>query len=178
MGKIIMITGGARSGKSSFALQKAEELVGSRCFVATCQVLDQEMAERIEKHRQERSAHIWDTVEEALAIDEVLSGDSHQIYLVDCLTLWISNQLEACASQQIDCDESFIAAATAQVLAAVERIEATVIFVTNEVGSGIVPDNALARRYRDLVGLCNRLVAAAADEVVLVSCGLPMYLKK
>ncbi len=78
----------------------------------------------------------------------------------------------------MDCDESFIGAATERLLRAVEVIDATVIFVTNEVGMGIVPDNSLARRYRDLVGLCNRLVAKAASEVVLISCGLPIYLKK
>ena len=178
MAKIILITGGARSGKSSFALQKAEELKGRHCFIATCPVLDKEMAERIDKHRKERSRHIWDTVEEPLSIAEVLSRGSHDVYLVDCLTLWINNHLESCGREKIDCNESFIGDATERVLTAIETVAATVIFVTNEVGLGIVPSNALARRYRDLVGQCNRLVAAAAEEVVLISCGLPIYLKK
>ena len=178
MAKIILITGGARSGKSSFALQKAEEIEGRHCFVATCPVLDKEMAERIERHRKERSKQIWDTVEEPVCLDEVLSRASHDVYLVDCLTLWINNHLETCERENIDCTESFIGDATERLLTAIETVEATVIFVTNEVGLGIVPSNALARRYRDLVGLCNRLVAAAAAEVVLVSCGLPIFLKK
>lgn len=177
MGRIILVTGGARSGKSDFALQHGEKLPGSHCFIATCPVVDDEMAARIEKHRQGRSARIWETVEEPLTIHEVLVENSHDVYLVDCLTLWISNLLEQCAAKKIDCNESFIGTATEQILRSIEVLDGTVIFVTNEVGMGIVPDNALARRYRDLVGRCNRLVAAAASEVILVSCGLPLYLK-
>lgn len=177
MGRIILVAGGARSGKSDFALQCGENLPGSHCFVATCPVVDEEMAERIEKHRQQRNVNIWETIEEPLSLGEVLVEGSHDVYLVDCLTLWINNLLEHCAAHNIDCDESFIGAATERMLRAVEVIDATVIFVTSEVGMGIVPDNALARHYRDLVGLCNRLVAEAASEVVLISCGLPIYLK-
>jgi adenosylcobinamide kinase/adenosylcobinamide-phosphate guanylyltransferase len=121
---------------------------------------------------------IWETVEEPINIDQVLVQGTHRVYLVDCLTLWINNLLEQCAAKKIDCNESFIGSVTERILRAVELIDATVILVTNEVGMGIVPDNVLARRYRDLVGLCNRLVAEAAAEVVLVSCGLPIYLKK
>ena len=178
MGRIILVTGGARSGKSDFALQSSENLPGSHCFIATCPVVDEEMAERIEKHRQQRNVNIWETIEEPLNVGEVLAEGTHDVYLVDCLTLWINNLLEHCAARKIDCDESFIGAATERMLRAVEVIDATVTFVTNEVGMGIVPDNALARRYRDLVGLCNRLVAEAASEVILISCGLPIYLKK
>ncbi|MBT8328210.1 MAG: bifunctional adenosylcobinamide kinase/adenosylcobinamide-phosphate guanylyltransferase [Desulfofustis sp.] len=178
MGRIILITGGARSGKSHFALQSGEKLSGSHCFIATCPAVDEEMAERIERHRKERSAQIWETIEEPLNIDEVLVEGTHEVYLVDCLTLWINNLLEQCAVKSIDCNESFLGTKAERILRAVEMIDATVIFVTNEVGMGIVPGNALARRYRDLVGLCNRLVAEAASEVVLVSCGLPIYLKK
>ena len=178
MGRIILVTGGARSGKSRFALQSGEKLPGSHCFIATCPVVDEEMAERIEKHRQERNLQLWETIEEPINVDEVLVEDGHDVYLVDCLTLWVNNLFEQCAANNLDCDESFIGAATERMLKAAEVIDATVIYVTNEVGMGIVPDNTLARRYRDLVGLCNRLVAKAASEVVLISCGLPIYLKK
>lgn len=177
MGRIILVTGGARSGKSDFALQRGENLSGSHCFIATCPAVDQEMAERIEKHRRERNAQIWETVEEPLTIDEILVENRHDVYLVDCLTLWINNQLERCAANSIDCSESFIGTATERILKAVGTIDGTVIFVTSEVGMGIVPDNTLARHYRDLVGRCNRLIAEAASEVVLVSCGLPIHLK-
>ena len=177
MGRIILITGGARSGKSDFALRRGEKLSGSHCFIATCPVIDEEMASRIEKHRQERSAQIWETVEEPLNIDKVLGENSHDVYLVDCLTLWINNLFEQCAEKHIECTESYIGSETKRILGAVETIDGTVLFVTNEVGMGIVPDNALARRYRDLVGRCNRLIAEVASEVILVSCGLPIYLK-
>lgn len=178
MGKVILVTGGTRSGKSDFAQALAEEIDGSRCFVATCPVTDEEMAARIEKHQQSRRTVVWSTVEEPLAIAEVVSRDAYDLYLVDCLTLWVSNLMMDCSSNRADCSEEFIETITGKLLSAVSAVSATVIFVTSEVGSGIVPDNALARRYRDLVGTCNRIIAAAADEAVLVSCGLPLYLKK
>lgn len=146
--------------------------------MATCPVFDNEMAERIDKHRRVRDAHVWDTIEEQLAISEALSESSYDVYLIDCLTLWINNHLAECAEKDKACDEAFIGEETRRLLRTIDSIDAACIFVTNEVGMGIVPENALARRYRDLVGHCNRIIAAAADEVILVSCGLPIYLKK
>jgi len=178
MGRMILVTGGTRSGKSDFALRIGGELSGDHCFVATCPVLDQEMAERVEKHRRTREKNIWMTVEEPVAINEVIARDEYQVYLIDCLTLWINNHLAGSTAADKVCDESFIGAETRCLIRTAGSIDASVIFVTNEVGMGIVPENKLARRYRDLVGLCNRLIAAAANEVVLVSCGLPIYLKQ
>ncbi len=178
MGKVILVIGGTRSGKSDFALARAEEIDGSHCFIATCPVTDDEMAARIKKHQQSRDTTVWSTIEEPLAIEQVVSRDEYDLYLVDCLTLWISNLMMERSSSTTDCSEEFIETITGQLLKTVSAISATVIFVTNEVGTGIVPDNELARRYRDLVGTCNRIIAAAADEAVLVSCGLPLYMKK
>ncbi len=178
MGNIILITGGTRSGKSDYALQRGEQLGSNRCLIATCPVTDDEMAARIDKHRKQRDAAVWSTIEEPLNVDGILKHGKYDLYLVDCLTLWISNQMVDCSQSGESCTEELIAARTKQLLEAISMIEATVILVTNEVGMGVVPDNELARRYRDLVGGCNRLVAAAADAVVLVSCGLPIYLKK
>ena len=178
MGKSILVSGGTRSGKSDFALQRAEQLSGTHCFIATCPVVDEEMAERIEKHRRVRNSSIWKTVEEQFAVAELIAGNDYDVYLVDCLTLWINNLLAQCAAKNLDCDEPFVSSQVKRLLDTVGSIDATVIFVTNEVGMGIVPKNALARRYRDLVGLCNRLIGVAAEEVILVSCGLPLYLKK
>jgi adenosylcobinamide kinase/adenosylcobinamide-phosphate guanylyltransferase len=177
MGKIILVIGGTRSGKSDFALARAEDIGGTLCFIATCPVTDDEMAARIKKHRQGRDTAVWSTVEEPLLIQEVVSRDEYDLYLVDCLTLWISNLMMEYGPSASKCPEEFIEGITGRLLETVSAIRATVVFVTNEVGTGIVPDNELARRYRDLVGTCNRIVAAAADEAVLVSCGLPLYLK-
>jgi adenosylcobinamide kinase/adenosylcobinamide-phosphate guanylyltransferase len=178
MGKIILVIGGTRSGKSDFALARAEDIGGTLCFIATCPVTDEEMAARIKMHQLGRASGVWSTVEEPLAIEEVVSRDEYDLYLVDCLTLWISNLMMDCSSRAAECSEEFIEGITGRLLETVSAIRATVIFVTNEVGTGIVPDNELARRYRDLVGTCNRIIAAAADEAVLVSCGLPLYMKK
>lgn len=178
MGKVILITGGSRSGKSDFALRCGENLPGKRCFVATCPVVDQEMANRINKHRQSRDPELWDTVEEPLKIGEIIERNHYNVYLVDCLTLWIYNQMRFCAETGETCGEEYIEDETRKLLHLFEGIDSTVIFVTNEVGLGIVPENELARRYRDLVGSCNKTIGSAADEAVLVSCGLPIYLKK
>ena len=178
MGTIILVTGGTRSGKSDFALERADEFGGRRCFIATCPVTDKEMAARIEKHRRLREGTGWLTVEEPLAIAAVVERDEHDLYLIDCLTLWVSNQMLNCSAKGRECSEAFIESKTGTMIAAAAAARAAVVFVTGEVGLGIVPENELARRYRDLVGRCNRIVAAAADEAVLVSCGLPLYLKK
>lgn len=178
MAQIILVIGGARSGKSDFALQRAEQIDGRKCFVATCEIRDQEMADRVRKHRAERDAHLWSTIEEPLDVVSVIGSNSHDVYLVDCLTLWVSNVMAAYEQRGELCDETAIAREIKSILDRSLNMKGTVVIVSNEVGMGIVPDNALARRYRDLVGLCNKLVAAAAGEVVLVSCGLPIHIKQ
>jgi len=176
---VILFTGGARSGKSSLALEKAESLGGKRLFVATCPVVDGEMNERIARHRRERSGRGWETRECQLELEDIFAPATgrFQVILVDCLTLWVNNILYYNESKDININDEFVGKATLRWLRASDAYPGTLICVSNEVGMGIVPDNPLARRYRDLVGTCNRLVAARASQVVLVSCGLPLNLK-
>ncbi|WP_370176501.1 bifunctional adenosylcobinamide kinase/adenosylcobinamide-phosphate guanylyltransferase [Sphingobium abikonense] len=165
----LLCLGGARSGKSRYAQQRAEAAKGAPVFIATAQPFDDEMHARIARHRADRDER-WHCIEAPLdlapAIDS-LSGKG-QIVLVDCLTLWLSNLL--LAGKPID-DEA------ATLTQAVARFDGTIILVANEVGWGIVPDNALARQFRDDAGRLNQAVAAACDEVTLIVAGLPLRLK-
>lgn len=165
----LFVIGGARSGKSRYAQTRAETLGANPVFVATAEAFDDEMHARIAQHRADRDAR-WRTVEAprdlAAAIDAL--DDGRAVVLVDCLTLWTSNLLLA------DAD---ITAATTGLCVAIGRFKGSLILVANEVGLGIVPDNALARRFRDAAGQINQAVAASADEVVLLTAGLPLTLK-
>lgn len=169
----ILVIGGCRSGKSREALRRAEHWGGRRVFVATCVPRDAEMQARVRRHQSERDA-TWTTVEEPLDLPGVLSGHNgaDRVLLVDCLTLWTGNLLaEGLSDDQIVDRAGRLA----------ERITAargTVILVTNEVGGGIVPENALARRFRDLAGLINQRVAACCDRVVWMVAGIPVEIKK
>ncbi len=165
----LLVLGGARSGKSRYAQARAEAIAGEHIFVATAEAFDDEMQSRIARHRADRDAR-WRTVEAPrdlpAAIDALNGGGA--IALVDCLTLWVSNLLLA------DAD---IARAGQSLCDAVGRFDGHLILVSNEVGLGIVPDNALARRFRDAAGQLHQSVAMAADEVVLLTAGLPLQLK-
>lgn len=180
MARVILITGGCRSGKSDFAQTLAESLPGRRVYVATAPVIDAEMVERVRRHQAARGAD-WHTVEEPVALAKVLGGEDvrgHDVVLVDCLTLWVNNLMYVAQQTGRDVSEDDVTGEAEQVVAASRALDgATVIFVTNEVGLGVVPDNPLARRYRDLVGRCNQTMAAAADVVTLVTCGIPLNLK-
>lgn len=165
----LLVLGGARSGKSRYAQARAEASGLARVFVATGQAFDAEMDERIRRHRQERGAS-WTTFEAPLDLAGAIGAHAaaDTVVLVDCLTLWTSNLMLA---------EHDIAAATASLTAVLGTARGPVILVANEVGLGIVPDNALARRFRDAAGLVNQRVASAADEVQFVAAGLPLRLK-
>jgi len=161
---LVVLVGGARSGKSALALRLAERAAGPVVFLATGEARDAEMAERIAHHREERPAE-WATVEEPVEIERALAGiDGSSVVIVDCLSLWVSNLIEAEPAAAIE------AASTAAAQVAVARPGLT-IAVTNEVGLGIVPDNALARRYRDVLGRVNAMWADAADEAYFVVAG-------
>ncbi len=170
--KVYFITGGARSGKSAFAEKLANGLPGQRAYLATAQALDPEMAARIEKHRMGRDT-AWNTYEEPLAVAELLRKLSgrYPVLLLDCLTLWLSNVMG-----HADGDAS-VAERSRELIAAVKDFKGSCIVVSNEVGLGIVPDNPLARKFRDCAGMLNQKMAQAADEVYFVASGIPMKIK-
>ena len=166
-GEIVLLLGGARSGKSRIAQARAEARSGALVYLATGEALDAEMADRIAKHRAERGAR-WRTVEVPLELPEAIRQENGRVVLVDCLTLWLSNLLLG---------EHDVAAATGHLLAALEDAGGTVLLVSNEVGMGIVPENALARRFRDEAGRLHQQVATVATEVSLVAAGLMLRMK-
>ncbi len=168
--RVDFVLGGARSGKTGVALARAEASGLSAVMVATAQAHDAEMETRIAAHRAERGPE-WGLVEEPLALADVLAREAGEgrVLVVDCLTLWLSNVLFA---------DRDVEAEIAGLVAALERVAGSVILVSNEVGLGIVPENALARRFRDLQGRLNREVARVADRVTLVVAGLEVAVKQ
>lgn len=173
---IHLITGGARSGKSTFVLQEVERIApepATIAFIATARPIDVEMEERIVRHRAERSARFV-TIEEPVDLPAALSaGAAHAAIIVDCLTVWLSNVMFSPGGE----DDAVIEQAIGALVAAVVASPVPVLLVTNEVGMGIVPMNALSRRYRDHLGRCNQRLAAAADRVSLLVAGIPMSVK-
>ena len=170
---LILVTGGTRSGKSSFAQNLAEAEEGRKVFIATAEPLDQEMKKRIALHKNKRPAG-WSTVEEPIHLAKTLKkcGDAYEVLLIDCLTLWISNLLV-----NKSMDEKAILKKISALVTSCREVHARVIMVTNELGMGIVPSNPLSRLYRDLVGEANQQVASEADEVYFLVSGIPMKLK-
>lgn len=169
----MLVTGGARSGKSRFAERMAEGYQPMRGYLATGQPGDAEMEERISRHRGRRGEE-WHTVEEPLELAAaVLRNDGRfNVLLIDCVTLWLSNLLfmtqggPAGALKRVE-----------EFTAGFGRLQTPLIIVTNEVGMGIVPEHPLARSFRDLAGEANELIAARADEVYVTISGLPLKLK-
>lgn len=191
--KIIFITGGARSGKSSFALREAEKLKGKKAYIATAEALDEDMRERIEKHKLGRGKE-WTTFEEPIKIAGLISkiDGEYDVILLDCLTLWLSNLL---TRKQHAEDRAQNAEHRTQSEEEIEQfIDALKLFkkssvcglnselcalfiVSNEVGMGIVPENKLARQFRDLAGMLNQKIAGIADEVYILVSGIPLQVK-
>jgi adenosylcobinamide kinase/adenosylcobinamide-phosphate guanylyltransferase len=165
----LFVLGGARSGKSRYAQTRAEAMPGQLVFVATAEALDEDMANRIDRHRADRDAR-WRTVEAPLNVAEAIENEARpgHVVLVDCLTLWASNLIFA--DRNVDTE-------TRKLTDAMARATGPLILVANEVGLGIVPDNVLARQFRDAAGIINQAVAAAANEAVFLAAGLPLKLK-
>jgi adenosyl cobinamide kinase/adenosyl cobinamide phosphate guanylyltransferase len=169
--KLTLVLGGARSGKSRYAeslfAALPAEWMPPWAYVATAEAGDEEMAARISAHRSRRAPH-WQTIEAPRDLAAAIAASENMPILVDCLTLWLSNLLLAKADIQNEILhlETALAAATAPI-----------VLVSNEVGSGIVPEHALGRHFRDLQGILNQRIAARADRVVLMVAGLPLAVK-
>jgi adenosylcobinamide kinase/adenosylcobinamide-phosphate guanylyltransferase len=164
---ITLVLGGARAGKSRFAEELIERTARPAVYLATAEPRDEEMRARIAAHRTRRGAH-WTTVEEPLELVNILLAEATRPVLVDCLTLWLSNLMGA------KCDIGF---EIERLLAVLPQGQTPVVMVANEVGLGIVPDNAMAREFRDHAGRLNQSIASLAQRVVFMAAGLPLALK-
>jgi len=172
--KIVFITGGARSGKSLFALKEASKISGEKAYIATAEVLDEEMQQRIENHRRQRGDE-WITYEEPLRIVGLLGkiNGKYSVILIDCLTLWLSNLMHSNFNIDQEIENLINVLKDLSLL----TYHSSLFIVSNEVGLGIVPDNELARRFRDIAGILNQKVAEVADEVYLEIVGIPLRIK-
>jgi adenosylcobinamide kinase / adenosylcobinamide-phosphate guanylyltransferase len=180
MSKAILVTGGARSGKSSYA-ESLYKGVDSVVYIATCQAEDDERKRRIEHHRKSRP-QIWTTYEGYYDLQRAVKDNKD--YLLDCVTLMVSNimfditkdyeQIPSYMEKQV---EDRVEQEIRSLVSSVKAVNGNVVIVTNEVGYSIVPDNHIARVYRDIVGRVNQKIAALCDEVYLVCCGIPIKIK-
>jgi adenosylcobinamide kinase / adenosylcobinamide-phosphate guanylyltransferase len=170
--KLILITGGCRSGKSQFALDYANRHFHKKLYLATCEALDEEMVKRIEDHKKRRGLD-WQTVEEPIKIAEAIRQHENdvEVILLDCTTLWLSNLLMRQKSDHKIMEE------VSRLMDTVKKGQPSLIFVSNEVGMGIVPVEPLGRRFRDLSGMANQKIAEAAQTVIFMVSGIPIFLK-
>jgi adenosylcobinamide kinase/adenosylcobinamide-phosphate guanylyltransferase len=170
--KLIFITGGCRSGKSQFALDYANRHFRKKLYLATCEALDEEIVKRIEDHKKRRGLD-WQTVEEPIKITEAIRRHENdmEVILLDCITLWLSNLLMRQESDHEIMNE------VSRLMDTIKQGQTSFIFVSNEVGMGIVPVEPLGRRFRDLSGMANQKIAEAAQTVIFMVSGIPIFLK-
>jgi adenosylcobinamide kinase / adenosylcobinamide-phosphate guanylyltransferase len=162
-----LVLGGARSGKSRFAEGLARGITGPKTYIATAEPFDEEMRQRIARHRQQRAADGWTTIEAPLDPAAAIRG-AEGFILLDCVTVWLGNLMH---------HERDIPASVDALLSALAEKQSEVVLVSNEVGLSIVPENAMARRFRDEQGIANQKLSAAVDAVFFVAAGLPLKLK-
>jgi len=167
---IYLVTGGAKSGKTAYSLSLANRYE-KKCYLATAEARDDEMRDRIAKHKKERGDE-WETIEEPFHVNKIIreKGSEFDVILLDCITLWISNLI-------LEFDEERISEEVQAFEEVLQSCSCSLVIVTNELGSGIVPENDLARKYRDIIGSVNQKIAKIADKVTLVVSGIPMLMK-
>jgi len=179
-GKLIFITGGARSGKSSFAEKIVLDSNQSIAYIATAQPLDEEMKERIKMHKRRRPPN-WEVFEESIDLNQLIShlGFEKEVIIIECLTLLISNLLLQWSKEKLEQakQEETILSTIKEMAEISYQVPAQVIVVSNEVGMGLVPQNQLGRFYRDILGQANRIIASKADEVFFLVSGIPLKIK-
>ena len=169
--KVTLLTGGGRSGKSSYALEIAGAY-NRKVFIATAEAFDDEMSERILRHQKERG-NCFETIEEPLHLADALANvlPDTQVVVIDCITVWLGNLMHHMGVDEINC------AAVDRFLKVLASPPCDVVIVSNEVGMGLIPATAMSRAYRDLAGSVNQKIAAIADEVFLVVSGVPLKIK-
>lgn len=172
MGKLIFVTGGSRSGKSSYGLEIAKSNSMDKLFIATCIPEDEEMRKRVLLHQQSRPSS-WNTIEVNEELVSVLSKETAKdlVIVLDCLTLFVSARLIN------GDDEKLIRHKVEEIVNIIKNGRSTVIIISNEVGMGLIPDNKLGREFRDIAGFCNQIVAAGSEEVYFMVSGIPMKIK-
>lgn len=175
--RIVLVTGGSRSGKSAYAAKLGESISDDRVYIATCPPIDEEIQQRIARHKRERVGKGWKTIEEERDVaGAIRSLKNAKVVVVDCLTLWINNILFGLDAGLLPSEDD-IERDCETLISACDGFAGCVVFVTNEVGMGLVPADPASRRYRDLVGRCNQTIARSADQVIFMVSGIPFPLK-
>lgn len=178
MGAVTFVTGGRRSGKSAYAQRLAESMEAPRLYIATCPVIDEETRERVEAHKKAREGRGWETLEETVDLAGAIRGSAgHKTVLVECVTLWVNNLMYEAEQKHEEFVEGDAERAVKEVLEACGEIGADVVFVSNEIGWGIVPENELARRFSDVAGKVNQAIAKKAGTAIMVVSGMPVRIK-
>ena len=176
MGRISLITGGCRSGKSRLAEVELSKSGAGATYIATCPVIDDEMTRRVARHQKDRAARNWETIEEEIDLASALKKTDGPV-LIDCLSLWLNNLMYQAQCQGLEFGEDDIIGPTAELIEAMQARDNRTILVTNEIGMGIVPEGQLSRNYRDALGRISQAIAGVADDVILVVASIPLALK-